>query len=76
MTDPTALGLRGALFETLDGLRAGEIKPAKAKAICDVAGRILETVRAEMTELDLITKQLQVEDAIQAHSQRLLSSGE
>lgn len=45
--------LRSHLFDTLRSLK-GEVKPAeieRAKAVCDVAGKIIDTARVEVSFL-------------------------
>lgn len=44
----TGEGLRDALFDTLEGLRAGTIKPNDAVAAAKVVCQIISTVRLEM----------------------------
>jgi hypothetical protein len=73
MTEPTAVGLRGALFETLDGLREGSTKPREAKAICEVASRILETVRVEMVELEIVSKSIELQALMGDAAARVLA---
>lgn len=59
-----AVDLREMLFETLDGLRDGSVKPRDAKAVCDVAGRIIETVAAEVNEIRIMRASLDLQHAI------------
>jgi hypothetical protein len=44
----TMSGLREALFETLDQLRAGKIQPGQASAIVGVANSLLKTVSVQL----------------------------
>lgn len=44
----TGEGLRDALFDTLDGLRSGSIKPGDAVAASKVACQIINTVKLEL----------------------------
>lgn len=44
----TSAGLRDALFDELDGLRAGSSNPTKASAVAKLAGTVIETVRMEL----------------------------
>ena len=41
-------GLRSALFDELDALRAGNSDTTRVRAVVQVAGRINDTVHAEM----------------------------
>lgn len=43
----TSLGLRNALFDELDDLRAGASTPARANAVANVCMSILEIAEAE-----------------------------
>jgi len=48
--------LRKHLFETLEGLKDKE-KPLdieRAKAVCDVAGKIIETAKVEVSYLNVV----------------------
>lgn len=48
--------LRKHLFDTLDGLKDKE-KPLdieRAKAVCDVAGKIIETAKVEVSYLNVV----------------------
>lgn len=53
MTNPvtkierTSLGLRNALFDELDDLRAGASTPARANAVANICRGILEIAEAE-----------------------------
>lgn len=44
----TSAGLRDALFDELDGLRAGTTNPARASSTAKLATSIIDTVRMEM----------------------------
>ena len=44
----TSAGLRDALFDELDGLRAGTTNPGKANATAKLADQIINTVRMEL----------------------------
>ena len=44
----TTEDLRGVLRQTITDLRAGTIKPDKAKAVSDLAGKIIETAKIEL----------------------------
>ncbi len=44
----TSAGLRDALFDELDGLRAGTTNPAKANAVAKLAGQVIDTVKMEL----------------------------
>lgn len=52
----TSEGLRGALFDELDGLRDGSINATKANATAKIAGAIVETVNMEMAAYKLMNK--------------------
>lgn len=51
-TDPkiirTSAGLRDALFDELDSLRAGTTNPAKANAVAKLADQVIATVKMEL----------------------------
>ncbi len=44
----TSAGLRDALFDELDGLRAGTTNPAKANAVAKLADQVVATVKMEL----------------------------
>ena len=44
----TSAGLRDALFDELDALKAGDTNPAKANATAKLADQIVNTVKLEM----------------------------
>ena len=44
----TSAGLRDALFDELDELRAGSSNPTRANAVAKLATGVVETVRMEM----------------------------
>lgn len=44
----TSAGLRGALFDELDGLRKGTSNATKANAVAKLCMTIVETVRVEL----------------------------
>ena len=44
----TSLGLRNALFDELDDLRAGKSTPKKASSVARVAGTIINSVKIEI----------------------------
>jgi hypothetical protein len=44
----TSIGCRDALFDTLDGLRAGTMTPTLANATAKVIGEIINTVQLEL----------------------------
>lgn len=46
----TSDDLREALFSTIEGVKNKDIKPAEAKAICELAGKIIDITD---TELDI-----------------------
>lgn len=48
ITDRTSAGLRTALFDELDGLRAGTVTATRANAVAKLATTIVETVRMEL----------------------------
>jgi len=48
MTQRTSAGLRGSLFDELDGLRKGTINATRANAVAKLASTIIETVRVEL----------------------------
>lgn len=50
----TSAGLRGALFDELDGLRDGSINATKANATAKIAGAIVDTVNMEMAAYKLL----------------------
>jgi len=41
--------LRSTLFDVIDDLRDRKIEVKEAKAVCDIAGRIIETADLEIT---------------------------
>lgn len=48
MTQRTSAGLRGSLFDELDGLRKGTVNATRANAVAKLATTIIETVRVEL----------------------------
>ncbi len=44
----TSAGLRDALFDELDSLRAGNTNPAKANAVAKLADQVIATVKMEL----------------------------
>jgi len=46
-TERNSLGLRNALFDELDNLRAGSSTPARANAVANVCKGILDIAEAE-----------------------------
>ncbi len=54
-TERTSLGLRNALFDTLDQLNAKSVTPQEAQAICKVAAQIINSVNTEL-EFYKVTK--------------------
>jgi hypothetical protein len=44
----TSAGLRDAIFDELDAIRAGQSNPTRANAVAKLAGSIVETVRMEI----------------------------
>jgi hypothetical protein len=46
--DRTSAGLRDALFDELDALRAGHTNPAQANATAKLTSGIIDTVRMEI----------------------------
>lgn len=44
----TSAGLRDALFDELDSLRAGTTNPAKANAVAKLADQVIATVKMEL----------------------------
>ena len=50
----TSAGLRGALFDELDALRAGESTPHKANATANLARGMIELVQTELDVRRLI----------------------
>lgn len=44
----TSAGLRDALFDELDSLRAGSTNPAKANAVAKLADQVIATVKMEL----------------------------
>ncbi len=50
----TSAGLRGALFDELDGLRDGSVSATKANATAKIAGAIVDTVNMEMAAYKLL----------------------
>jgi hypothetical protein len=46
--DRSTGGLVDALFEELDGMKAGTVNPSRANAVAKLAGTILDTKRLEM----------------------------
>lgn len=47
-TEKTSEGLRNTLFDAIDKLRSGKIKPQEAKAMASLAGQIISTVNMEI----------------------------
>ena len=56
----TAPGLRDAMFDLLDDLRNGRATPPQARAQCETADRIMDTVRMEAMELAVMQAQLEM----------------
>jgi hypothetical protein len=46
--DNTIAGLRAVLFDTLRGLKAGQVKPDQAQAINDTAQTIINSAKVEV----------------------------
>lgn len=44
----TTVGLRAALLDELDAIRAGNSNPSRANAVARVAGGVVETLRVEL----------------------------
>lgn len=44
----TAEGLRDALFDELNRLRDGTTSPQHARAVCNVARQVIESIRVEV----------------------------
>lgn len=44
----TSAGLRDALFDELDALRAGSSNPAKANAVAKLSDQVIATVKMEL----------------------------
>lgn len=44
----TSAGLRDALFDELDSLKAGNTNPAKANAVAKLADQVIATVKMEL----------------------------
>ena len=57
----TAPGLRDAMFDLLDDLRNGRTTPPQARAQCETADRIMDTVRMEAMELSVMRAQLDMQ---------------
>lgn len=53
----TSAGLRGALFDELDALRAGQSTPHKANATANLARGMIELVRTEIDVRRLLGEQ-------------------
>ena len=47
----TAGGLRDALFDELDAIRAGESNPTRANAVAKLSSSVVDTVRMELDVL-------------------------
>jgi len=52
----TTADLRETLFETLEGIKAGTVDPRQAKAIADVADRIIETADLELRYSEIVSR--------------------
>ena len=48
MKGKTSQDLRATLFETIEQVRNGEIRAAEARAVSDLAERVIDTVEAEL----------------------------
>lgn len=72
----TASGLRNSLFELLDDLRAGKVKAVDAKAQCNVAQKIMDTVRMELAENEVVRTSLELERMVDEHNRRALKAVE
>lgn len=46
--DRTSSGLRDALLDEIDAMRAGESNATRANAVAKLAGQVVDTVRMEM----------------------------
>lgn len=67
--DRTSAGLREAMFELLEGLRNGTVKPREARLQCEVADRIVGTVKMELAELRAIREGIKIQaETIQLES--------
>lgn len=44
----TSAGLREAIFDEIDGIRAGNSNPTRANAVAKLATTVVETVRMEL----------------------------
>lgn len=62
----TSAGLRNALFDELDGLRAGTTNPARANAVAKLADQVMATVQMEMDVQKHLTKHGQRKPSEQA----------
>ncbi len=52
----TSVGCRDALFDALDGLRAGTITPTFANATAKVIGEIINTVQLELNVAKFVNR--------------------
>ena len=52
----TSLGLRNALFDEIDAIRAGTSNPTKANAIAKLATTVVDTVRMEIDVRKMVEK--------------------
>lgn len=50
----TAEGLRDALFDELNRLRDGSTSPQHARAVCNVARQVIESIRVQVQAQRLI----------------------
>ena len=48
MSDLTATNLKNALWETLNGIKGGQVQPAQGDAIASQAREILRTVKVQL----------------------------
>ena len=53
----TSAGLRDALFDELDALRAGTSNPTRANAVAKIADQVVNTVHMELAVRAAISKQ-------------------
>ncbi len=58
-------GLRDAMFDVLDQLRNGEITQSMARTQMEAAKAVCMTVVCEMRELEVVQKQIELEQQVQ-----------
>jgi hypothetical protein len=71
--DRTSAGLRAALFDTIDRVRAGECTHTNANAIARLSTEIIKTVQVELSVQNHMAKFLKVEGALSTKKMALPS---